>query len=194
MDIPQDDGGSQINIYAVQLTQGGTSLMVKEPGLSTTVTGLEADTDYSVQVAACNAVRMGAWSAAATVRTDPESQLSTENSQPAQTSGDGNNGGGGGGSDENDDVIVILGTCSTGEWVGHDHPNDSNYWASTVNCLAESLINFIDPTTRGRMWSKSMMADHRHPGFTDATHWGSSCNADHVAAHASHGVLPCSSQ
>ena len=76
--------------------------MVKEPGLSTTVTGLEADTDYSVQVAACNAVGMGAWSAAATVRTDLESQLSTEDPQPTQTSGDGNNGGGGGGSDEND--------------------------------------------------------------------------------------------
>ena len=124
---PQDDGGSQIKIYAVQFTQGGNSVMVKETGLSTAVTGLEANTDYSVQVAACNAVGMSEWSAATTVRADPESLPSTENLQPTQTSGDGNNGGngGGGGRDddngENDYTIVIVGTCSTGYWVGHDH-------------------------------------------------------------------------
>ena len=188
---PQDDGGSQIKIYAVQYTQGGTSVMVKEIGLSTTVTGLEADTHYSVQVAACNAVGMSAWSAAATVRTDPESLLSTENLQPSQTSGDSSSGGDDG-NGENIYSIVITGTCSTGRWVGHDHANVSNYWGSTVNCLTESRINFIDPTPRGRMWTKSMMDDHRHDGFTDATHGGNSCNADHVAAHASHEVLPCS--
>ena len=44
---PQDDGGSQIKIYAVQFTQVGISTMVKEPGLSTTLTGLQANTDYS---------------------------------------------------------------------------------------------------------------------------------------------------
>ena len=188
---PQDDGGSQIKIYAVQYTsQVGTSVMVKETELSTTVTGLVADTDYLVQVAACNAVGMSEWSPAATVRTNPESLLSSDDGG----SDGGNNGGGGGG--ENNYGIVIFGTCDTGQWVGHTHPNDSHYWGGTVTCLAESLIDFIDPTSRGRMWTKSMMSDHRHAGFTDEDfpEEGNSCNADHVAAHADHNVLPCSEQ
>ena len=186
---PQDDGGSQIKIYAVQYTsQVGTSVMVKETELSTTVTGLVADTDYLVQVAACNAVGMSEWSPAATVRTNPESLLSSDDGG----SDGGNNGGGG----ENNYGIVIFGTCDTGQWVGHTHQNDSHYWGGTVTCLAESLIDFIDPTSRGRMWTKSMMSDHRHAGFTDEDfpEEGNSCNADHVAAHADHNVLPCSEQ
>ena len=190
---PQDDGGSQIKIYAVQYTsQVGTSVMVKETELSTTVTGLVADTDYLVQVAACNAVGMSEWSPAATVRTNPESLLSSDDGG----SDGGNNGGGGGGGGENNYGIVIFGTCDTGQWVGHTHQNDSHYWGGTVTCLAESLIDFIDPTSRGRMWTKSMMSDHRHAGFTDEDfpEEGNSCNADHVAAHADHNVLPCSEQ
>ena len=178
---PQDDGGSQIKIYAVQFTQVGISTMVKEPGLSTTLTGLQANTDYSVQVAACNAVGMSAWSAAATVQTDPESLRSGDDG--GNGGGGGNGGSGNGGSD---------GTCPGGEWVGHNHPNDGHYWGGTVDCLAESLIDSIDPAPHGRMWTKSMMSDHRHAGFTDATREGSSCNADHVAVHTSHVVLPCS--
>ena len=72
--------------------------------------------------------------------------------------------------------------------------NGTNNWGSTVNCLKESRINSIDPTHRGRMWTKSMMDDHEHAGFTDADHGDNSCNEDHVAAHASHEVLPCSLQ
>ena len=50
------------------------------------------------------------------------------------------------------------------------------------------------PGPRDRMWTKKMMSDHKHPGFTDDDHGGSSCNAQHVATHANHGILPCSSQ
>ena len=191
---PQDDGGSQIKIYAVQYTQGGTSVMVKETGLSKTVTGLDADTDYLVQVAACNAVGMSEWSPAATVRTNPESLLSSDDG--GSDGGNNGGGGGGGGDGENNYGIVIFGTCDTGQWVGHTHPNDSHYWGGTVTCLAESVIDFIDPTSRGRMWTKSMMSDHRHAGFTDEDfpEEGNSCNADHVAAHTDHNVLPCSEQ
>ena len=190
---PQDDGGSQIKIYAVQYTsQVGSSVMVKETELSTTVRSLVADTDYLVQVAACNAVGMSEWSPAATVRTNPESLLSSDDG-----GSDVRNSGGGNG-------IVIFGTCDTGPWwVGHDHTDRSNYWGSTVNCLSERLINFIDPTnpTREMMWTKSIMSDHTHAsftdedyGFTDEDYKGNSCNPEHVAAHTSHVVLPCSSQ
>ena len=121
---PQDNGGAQIKIYAIQYTQGSTSVMVKETELSSTLPDLDADTVYSVQVAACNAVGMSAWSAAATVRTDPESLLSGDDGGGSGGGGNGGNGGGGnggnggGGGDIWDPyAIVILGTCSTtGEW------------------------------------------------------------------------------
>ena len=196
--------------------------MVKEPGLSTTVTGLEANTAYLVQVAACNAVGMSAWSVAATVRTDPESLRSGDDGGSSGGGGNGGSGGsggsggggggnggsGGGGNGGNGDgggdiwdpyAIVILGTCSTtGEWVGHSHKNDSQYWGGTVECLTESRIDAIDPTPRGRMWTKTKVDDHKHKhnlspfeDFTDEDYGGSSCNTDHVAAHASHNVRPC---
>jgi hypothetical protein len=171
-------------------------------GMSHTLTGLTADTNYSVRVAACNAVGMSAWSPALVVQTDPASGQSNQQTQPTETPGDG---GGDTGGDSDDDVrcgdedsnrdcydIVVFGTCSAGEWAGHTHPNTGHYWGSTVNCLDEDLINSIDPAPRTRMWTKSQMHDHKHPGFTDANHSGNSCNAQHVVAHASHTPLSCS--
>ena len=166
-----------------------------------TITGLEADTSYSVQVAACNAVGMSLWSVAAVERTDPASSQSTEvDPRPPkhQEDGDGNGGNGDGGDngDGSDDRgeydIVVTGTCGTGTWQGHTHNNTQYYWGGTVDCLEEILINSIDPTPRGRMWTKSMMDDHRHPGFSDYDHSGSSCNSQHTTAHANHTPLSCS--
>ena len=199
---PSDDGGSPIKMYAVQWTHGGTSQMEKVmTGMSYTITGLDADTSYSVQVAACNAVGMSLWSVAAVERTDPASSQSTEvDPQATETPGDGDgNGGNGDGGDNGDGSddrgeydIVVTGTCGTGTWQGHTHNNTQYYWGGTVDCLEEILINSIDPTPRGRMWTKSMMDDHRHPGFSDYDHSGSSCNSQHTTAHANHTPLSCS--
>ena len=58
---------------------------------------------------------------------------------------------------------------TTGEWVGHNHTNDTNYWGGTVNCREESLIDSIDdidPDTagsqHGRMWTSVGWSDHKH--------------------------------
>ena len=189
-------------MYAVQWTQGGASEMEKVmTGMTYDITGLLADTSYSVQVAACNAVGMSLWSVAAVERTDPASSQSTEvDPQATETPGDGDgNGGNGDGGDNGDGSddrgeydIVVTGTCGTGTWQGHTHNNTQYYWGGTVDCLEEILINSIDPTPRGRMWTKSMMDDHRHPGFSDYDHSGSSCNSQHTTAHANHTPLSCS--
>ena len=199
---PSDDGGSEIKMYAVQWTQGGASEMEKVmTGMTYDITGLLANTSYTVQVAACNAVGMSLWSVAAVERTDPASSQSTEvDPQATETPGDGDgNGGNGDGGDNGDGSddrgeydIVVTGTCGTGTWQGHTHNNTQYYWGGTVDCLEEILINSIDPTPRGRMWTKSMMDDHRHPGFSDYDHSGSSCNSQHTTAHANHTPLSCS--
>ena len=197
-----------IKMYAIERTppggMDGTEKVMT--GMSYTIMGLEADTSYSVRVAACNAVGMSLWSVALIEQTDAASSESTVNPQSTETPGDGDgdgdgdggNGDGGDGSDDRGEYdIVVTGTCGTGTWQGHTHDDTTTYWGGTVSCLQESLINRIDPATdsdgRGRMWTKSMMDDHRHVGFTDKTH-GGSCNADHVAAHANHTPLQCRQQ
>ena len=203
---PSNSGESEIKMYAVQWTHNGTSQMEKVmTGMSYTIAGLEADTPYTVAVAACNAVGMSSWSPSLVVRTEPGTAQSNvvPQSEPASNDSNGDGDGASGASDDADEDrdpydIVVYGTCSAGEWQGHTHTNTVNYWGGTVGCLAEDLIDSIDPADdvdgRGRMWTKSKMHDHKHPGFTDATHSGNSCNAQHVAAHANHTPLSCSSQ
>ena len=176
------DAGPEILIYTVQYTPG---IMIKETGLTRTITGLAAQTSYSVVLATCNAVGMSAWSPAVIVQTDPASSNPEEDDFHSTTTVDG---------DGTDYDIDILGRCGVGLWEGHTHQNNTEFWGGTVGCLEESLINSIDPAPRGRMWTKDMMDDHKHPGFSDETHGSNSCNSQHTTAHANHGVLPCSSQ
>ena len=213
---PSDNGGSQVKMYAVLHTPpGGMDGTVKVmQGLSQTLTGLQVDTEYSVEVAACNAVGMSEWSTAATVRTS--ALTPRQDPPPTQTPGDGNKddndgndngddsntgsgsntGGGGsntGGGSNSSGGIAVVETCSSGYWAGHTHSNDVNYWGGT-DCLKLSLIDDIDSAPRWRMWTKKKMIDHRHPGFNDANYGEpnaprNSCNSLHVAAHSAHTVL-----
>ena len=213
---PSDEGESVIKMYAIERTppggMDGTEKVMT--GMTYDITGLLANTSYSVRVAACNAVGMSLWSVAAVERTDPASVLSTDNVDPTTEApgggggGDGNGGDGGDNGDGSDDRdrydIVVFGACSAGKWAGHTHNNTSLFWGSTVDCLDEDLINSIDPAPRTRMWTKSQMHPHKHPGFTDADYphpellntlgkpLGISCNPQHVPAHANHTPLSCS--
>ena len=206
---PANDGGSEIKMYAVQWTpSGGASQMEKVmTGMSHTITGLDADTAYTVQVAACNAVGMSNWSPGLVIRTDQGSAQSNVVPQPTTDPNNGDSG-----SDGSDDVadcnsedsdrdcyeIIVTGTCGAGTWQGHTHDRNGGYWGGTVGCLSESLINSIDPADengRSRMWTKSKMSDHKHPGYSDKDHSNhTSCNSAHAAFHVNHTPLSCTSQ
>ena len=224
---PDENGGSVIKMYAIQYTPAsGKAKMVKVmTGMTDTLTGLIAGTDYLVQVAACNAVGMSRWSQSESVRT----QGTAPNPVPTQTSDDGNNGNGdqgtntendpngnGGanteaGEDPTDYRPIVTSRCGSGEWVGHHHTNDSNYWGGTVGCLDGNLIDSIDdidPDTagsqHGRMWTSVGWSDHKHYSQDGNGNWvivsdiydhdgdgnpdNNSCNAFHIAAHTGLGV------
>ena len=201
---PSDDGGSVIKMYAVQWTHRVVPASMEKvmTGMTYDITGLLANTSYSVQVAACNAVGMSLWSvrgrranrscfvavhgsrspvhrntrrmATATVAMATAAITAMAAMTGANT------------------TSSSLARAERGTWQGHTHNNTQYYWGGTVDCLEEILINSIDPTPRGRMWTKSMMDDHRHPGFSDYDHSGSSCNSQHTTAHANHTPLSCS--
>ena len=117
-------------MYAVQWTHNGASQMEKVmTGMSYTITGLNANTPYTVEVAACNAVGMSGWSPGLVVQTEPGSAQSNvvPQSEPASNDSNGDGDGASGASDDDDDdagcggsdgdcyEIVVYGTCGPGE-------------------------------------------------------------------------------
>ena len=234
---PADDGGSQIKMYALQWTPaGGSAQMVKVMSATTfthTIRNLDSGTGHQVQVAACNVVGMSLWSSVASTQTTG----TAPNPQPTEDPNDGNGGngdqvpnsendpngndgtntddgnGGGNGENPNDYRPIVTSRCTdTGEWVGHNHTNDTNYWGGTVNCREESLIDSIDdvdPDTagsqHGRMWTNVGWSDHKHYSQDENGNWvivsdiydhdgdgnpdNNSCNAFHIAAHTGNLVL-----
>ena len=221
---PTDDGGSQIKMYAVQWTPaGGSAQMEKVMSATTfthTISNLASGTGHLVQVAACNVVGMSEWSIAAAVlttgdRPDPHApqQQNSVNNEGSNTENNPNENDVG---TQTEDPIdyrpIVTSRCTdTGEWVGHNHTNDRNYWGSTVSCLEERLIDSIDdvdPDTPGaqhaRMWTSVGWSDHKHYSQDENGNWvivsdiydhdgdgnpdNNSCNAFHIAAHAGPGV------
>ena len=224
---PEDDGGSQIKMYAVQWTpSGGTAQMEKVMSADTfthTITGLASGTSHLIEVAACNVVGMSAWSNSASTQTTGTRQ----NPHPTEDPNEGNNdqstasendpnGNGGtntevGEVDPNDYRPIVSRRCGSGEWDGHNHTNDTNYWGGTVGCLDANLIDSIDDidlettgSQHGRMWTSVGWSDHKHYSQDENGNWvivsdiydhdgdsnpdNNSCNSFHIAAHAADGV------
>ena len=224
---PEDDGGSQIKMYAVQWTPAGGSAQMEKVMSTTTFThtirNLASGSVHLIQVAACNVVGMSEWSTAANDQTTGTRQ----NPQPTEDPNEGNNdqgtesendpnGNGGtntevGEVDPNDYRPIVSRRCGSGEWDGHNHTNDTNYWGGTVGCLDANLIDSIDDidlettgSQHGRMWTSVGWSDHKHYSQDENGNWvivsdiydhdgdsnpdNNSCNSFHIAAHAADGV------
>ncbi|MBZ4486858.1 fibronectin type III domain-containing protein [Microbacterium sp. cx-55] len=82
---PASDGGAAIAGYDVTITRGGQPVAAEivTVGLTATVRGLAADTEYVVAVAARNSVGVGPSSNALTLRTAPAAPVATVPGTPA---------------------------------------------------------------------------------------------------------------
>ena len=123
-----NQGDSAILRYAVHyLPDGGSSTWTTSDTTSATLTGLTANTQYHVRVAACNATGYSDWSPAA--------------STPSTTNGNGNNGGNNGNGNNVGYSITDCGSADRGSDGTPDRPT------------APTLIVTQDNTRVGVEWS-----------------------------------------
>ena len=168
--VVPDNGGSPILDYAIMYTPtGGTGTEVSGNGVSEIITGLTANTEYVVQVSACNATGWGDWSPG-TVLSGTVSGSSNGNNGGTTTCGDAAPGSTG---TPSAPAAPTLGTLTTSMTVSWTAPNQGD------SAILHYAIHYL-PDGGSSSWTTSDTTSVTLAGLTAGAQYRvrvAACNA-----------------